>query len=74
MLIHTSFRKRFLAKSLNIFSRSMLLTMPFSIDNIAKLFSLSWEIFDLKYVLTSFKIFFHLMQLLQALLSKSSKQ
>ena len=52
----------------------MLLTMPFSIDNIAKLFSLSCEIFYLKYVLTSLKNFFHLMQLLQALLSKSSKQ
>jgi len=52
----------------------MILTMQFSIDSIAKLFSLSCEIFDYKYVLTILKNLFHLMQLLQALLSESSKQ
>ena len=44
----------------------MILTIPFSIDVIAKLFSLSCEIFDRKYVLTSFEKNFQLMQLLQA--------
>ena len=33
----------------------MILTIPFSIDVIAKLFSLLCEIFDRKYVLTSFE-------------------
>jgi len=48
--------------------------MPFSIDSTAKLFTLSCETVDAKCILTSFENFFHLMQLLQALLSKSSKQ
>jgi len=48
--------------------------MPFSVDSIAKLFTLSCETVDRKYVLTSFENFLHLMQMLQALLSKSSKQ
>jgi len=54
----------------------MILTMPFSIHSIAKLFSLLCEILDRKYVLISFKNLFHLMKLLQELLllSKSSKQ
>jgi len=54
------------------FQPSMILTIPFSIDSIAK-FSL------VKLLITSiFQLvlenFFHLMQLLQALLSKPSKQ
>ena len=63
MLIH------FFAKSLNIFSRSIILTI-----RIAKLFSLSCEIVDRKLLVINLKNFFHLMQLLQALLGKPSKQ
>jgi len=59
MLIHRSFAKRLFKlcylQSLNIFPRSMILTMPFSVDSIAKLFGLSCESFDRIYVLTSFE-------------------
>ena len=37
------------AKYLNMFSRSVILTMPFSMDSIVKLFGLSCEIVDRKY-------------------------
>jgi len=53
----------------------VILIIPYSIDKVAlPKCLLSCETVDSKYVLISFENFFHLMQLLQTLLSKSSKQ
>jgi len=51
----------------------MILTLPFSIDRIATLFTLSCEIVDCVFELVLIN-YFHLIQLLRALSRKSSKQ